>query len=69
MGIRELCVTGLATDYCVRNTVMDALKLGFSVDLLVDCVRGVNVLPADSDRAIEEMVSAGAKQASSGDLL
>ena len=59
-GIRKLYVGGLATDYCVRHTVLDARKAGIEVVLLLDAVRGVNVQPGDADRAIEEMRAAGA---------
>jgi nicotinamidase/pyrazinamidase len=59
-GVDTVRVGGLATDYCVRATVIDALELGFGVVLLRDCIRGVNVRPDDSERAIEEMVARGA---------
>lgn len=62
-GIERVFVGGLATDYCVRSTVLDALKLGFEVVLLEDAIRGVDVKPGDSDRAIEEMMKEGAKKA------
>ncbi len=59
-GVERIFVGGLATDYCVKHTVFDALKQGFKVVLLEDAVRGVNLQPDDSKRAIEEMVRAGA---------
>jgi nicotinamidase/pyrazinamidase len=59
-GIRKLYVGGLATDYCVRYTVLDALKAGFEVVVLADACRGVNVQPGDADRALDEMQTAGA---------
>jgi nicotinamidase/pyrazinamidase len=59
-GIRKLYVGGLATDYCVRHTVLDARKAGLEVVVLEDAVRGVNVEPGDADRALEEMRAAGA---------
>ena len=59
-GITELFVLGLATDYCVKYTTLDARQLGFAVSLVVDGCRGVNIDPNDSDRAIEEMRAAGA---------
>jgi len=59
-GIRKLYVGGLATDYCVRATVLDGLKEGFEVVLLTDACRGVNVQPGDAERAIDEMRAAGA---------
>jgi nicotinamidase/pyrazinamidase len=60
-GIEELYVGGLATDYCVRASVLDALREGFAVTVLEDGIRGVEVQPGDSARAIEEMRAAGAE--------
>jgi nicotinamidase/pyrazinamidase len=59
-GVERLFVGGLATDYCVKHTVLDGLKEGFKVTLLVDAVRAVNLSPDDGDRAIDEMTKAGA---------
>jgi nicotinamidase/pyrazinamidase len=59
-GIRRLYVCGIATDHCVRATVLDALADGFAVTLLKDAVRGVNLDPGESERAIAEMIAAGA---------
>ena len=59
-GIRHLFIGGLATDYCVKYTVLEALRKGFSVTLLIDAVRGVDLKPGDSESAIREMVLAGA---------
>jgi len=67
-GIRRLLVGGLATDYCVRETVLDGLKHGFEVYHLDDASRGVNVNPGDSERALSEMVDRGAKQIRLNDL-
>jgi nicotinamidase/pyrazinamidase len=60
-GVERIFVGGLATDYCVKHTVLDGLKEGFKVVLLADSVRGVNLRAGDSERAIEEMVHAGAE--------
>jgi nicotinamidase/pyrazinamidase len=60
-GVRHICIGGLATDYCVKYTVLEALTLGFSVTLLIDAVRGVDLKPGDSEAAIREMVLAGAE--------
>ena len=60
-GVDHLLVGGLATDYCVRATALAALARGLRVSLLTDAVAGVNVQPGDADRAIEEMVAAGAQ--------
>jgi nicotinamidase/pyrazinamidase len=59
-GIGTLYVGGLATDYCVKQTVLDGLKHGYKVVLLQDAIRAVNVQPGDGDLAIEEMRVAGA---------
>ena len=61
-AIKELFVGGLATDYCVKWSVLDALKFGFKVMLLTDAIRGVDLKPKDSEAAIEEMVNLGAKK-------
>ena len=59
-GLTHLVVGGLATDYCVRQSVLDALKAGFEVAILTDAIAGVDLQPGDSARAIEEMTEAGA---------
>lgn len=61
-GIKTLLVGGLATDYCVKETILDGLKHGFQVYHLDDASKGVNVKPDDSERALKEMVSKGAKR-------
>ncbi len=60
-GVRRLFVAGLATDYCVLNTVLDALKAGFAVWVLTDAVRAVNVKPGDGAEALRVMARAGAR--------
>jgi nicotinamidase/pyrazinamidase len=60
-GVQEVWVGGLATDYCVKNTVLDALKNGFEVKALENAMRSVDVNPGDGERAIQEMRDAGAK--------
>ncbi len=59
-GMRRLFIGGLATDYCVLNTVKDALARGFSVFLLGDAVRAVNLKPDDDRNAEAEMLRLGA---------
>ena len=68
-GVDRLFVTGLATDYCVKNTVLDARREGFDVTVVEDAVRGVEVEPGDSERALEEMERAGAHLATSEEVL
>ena len=60
-GVEEVWVGGLATDYCVRNTVLDALKEGFAVKALKNAMRAVELNSGDGDRAIQEMRVAGAE--------
>ena len=59
-GIKKVTVVGLATDYCVKDTVLDALREGFEVEIDTDAMRAVNVQPGDDERAIEAMLAAGA---------
>jgi nicotinamidase/pyrazinamidase len=59
-GISRVLIGGLATDYCVLNTVKDAIKHGYEVLLLQDAMAAVNVQPEDGEKAIEEMTSLGA---------
>ena len=63
-GVERIFVGGLATDYCVKQTVLDGLKHGFKVVLLGDAVRGVNLQAGDSERAVAEMLRAGAERIS-----
>jgi nicotinamidase/pyrazinamidase len=63
-GVKRLFVGGLATDYCVLNTVKDALALDYQVVHLVDATRAVNVHPENGHRALEEMAHLGALQES-----
>ena len=67
-GIERLVVCGLATDYCVKATVLDALKEGFAVSVVRDGCRAVNVAPDDGEKALAEMVSAGATVCDLDDL-
>ena len=67
-GIKELYIAGLATDYCVRFTTRDAIKHGFKVKILMDAIKGVNLKPDDSQKAIKEMVKLGAKKITLKDM-
>jgi nicotinamidase/pyrazinamidase len=62
LGVERIYVGGLATDYCVKHTVLDAVKHGFQVVLLEDASRGVNLKPGDAERAVAEMVEAGVEK-------
>jgi nicotinamidase-related amidase len=62
-GVDHVTVVGLATDYCVKNTALDALQAGFGVTVDSTAVRGVDVTAGDSDRALEELRAAGASVA------
>jgi len=59
-GITKLVIMGLATDYCVKFTVLDALALGYKVDVVEAGCRGVNAKPGDSEVAFVQMMAAGA---------
>lgn len=65
-GVEEVLVGGLATDYCVKSTVIAAIDNGFKVKALKDAMRGVELKPGDSERAIEEMRAAGAEIVQTG---
>lgn len=59
-GVRKVYVMGIATDYCVRATVLDALRLDYEVVVVRDGCAGVNLQPKDSEHALMEMATAGA---------
>jgi nicotinamidase/pyrazinamidase len=61
--VDHVTIVGLATDYCVKNTALDALRQGFAVTVDSTAVRGVEVEPGDSERALEEVRAAGASVA------
>ena len=58
-GIERVLVCGLATDYCVKATALDAVELGFAAAVLVDGIRAVDLAAGDGQRALDEMVAAG----------
>lgn len=68
-GVEEVAVCGLATDYCVRASAIDACREGFDVTVVTDAIRAVEVNPGDGERALTEMREAGAQLASSDQLL
>ena len=59
-GITRVAIVGLATDYCVKDTALDARRLRFDVVVLRDAIRAVNLQPDDGARAVEAMRDAGA---------
>ena len=67
-GVESVYVGGLATDYCVKSTVLDALQEGFDTYFLADGSRGVEVQPGDVAAAEAEMAGAGAKRITLGEL-
>lgn len=66
--VTDVVVLGLATDYCVKFTVLDALKLGFKTVFVKDGARAVNLSPTDGDKATEDMRQAGARVVTSQEL-
>jgi nicotinamidase/pyrazinamidase len=69
LHVNRIYVVGLATDYCVKNTVLDASAQGFKTFVVTDCVKGVDLKPTDSATALKAMVSHGAKRTTSGRVL
>jgi nicotinamidase/pyrazinamidase len=69
LGVDEVYVCGLATDYCVRASTIDACAEGFDVTVVTDAIRGVEVEAGDSERALADMEEAGARLVTSPDLL
>jgi nicotinamidase/pyrazinamidase len=67
-GVRRAFVCGLATDYCVKATALDARRAGLEVVVIEDAIRGVEVRPGDSAKAIDEMNASGIVLAASAEL-
>ncbi|MGO8806085.1 MAG: nicotinamidase [Candidatus Bathyarchaeia archaeon] len=67
-SIRRLFVGGLATDYCVLHSVLDARKHGYETIVLMDATRGIDAQPEDVDKAVESMLKCGAVQATTADF-
>lgn len=61
--IEKLVIVGIATDYCVKESVLDATRLGFDVTVLTEGIRAVNLQPGDDERALDKMRQAGARVA------
>lgn len=68
-GVTRVYVAGLATDYCVKFTVLDALQLGFPTALIEDACRGIDLQPGDIRKAVEEMRAAGAEILQAAEVL
>ncbi len=68
-GVTDVVIAGLATDYCVKFTALDAVQLGFKTSVVIDACRGVEVSSGDSARAVEEMKEAGVQIVQSEDVL
>jgi nicotinamidase/pyrazinamidase len=60
-GVERITILGLATDYCVKETVLDAAELGFHAAVVRDAIRAVDLSPGDGDAAIEAMERSGAE--------
>ena len=67
-GVDKVIVGGLATDYCVKHSVLDLLSQGYAVTLLTDAVRAVDVKPGDGQRALGDMTRAGATLSTAQEL-
>ena len=67
-AVDEIVILGLATDYCVKYSVLDAIGLGFGVTVVADGCRAVNLSPGDGTQAFEEMRAAGARVLDSAEL-
>jgi len=67
-GVSRIFVGGVATDYCVHDSVIGALKDGLEVYVLTDAVKGINAKPGDEERALEDMEKNGAKMITSKDI-
>ncbi len=67
-GIKRTFIGGLATEYCVKSSVLDSTKLGFETYLLTDAIRGIDVSLGDSERAVQETVRAGARKITIADI-
>ena len=67
-GVARVFVGGLATDYCVKQTVLDAIALGFGTVLLLDATRGINIKPENVKQAIDEMAAKGVEKVTLADF-
>jgi nicotinamidase/pyrazinamidase len=65
-GIERVVVCGLATDFCVKSTALDAVRLGYAATLLLDAIAAVDLSPGDGQRALDELTAAGVALERSG---
>ncbi len=68
-GVGETVIGGLATEYCVKESSLDAMRAGFTVYLMEDCVRPVDLGLGDGKRALQQLVKSGARLTSSRDAI
>ena len=69
IGVKEVFIAGLTTDYCVKESASDARRAGFEVEVIEDCVRAVDARPGDGKRALSAMLKAGAKMTTAAAVL
>ena len=69
LGVEEVLLGGLTTDYCVRESALDAMKAGFAVEVMEDCTRAVNVRPGDGAKALADITKSGAKLVTSSAVI
>jgi len=69
LGVEEIVLCGLTTDYCVKESALDALRAGFKVSVVRDCIRAVDVKPGDGAMALSAMKKAGAKITASSSVI
>lgn len=69
LGVDEIYLGGLTTDYCVRESALDARKAGYSVTIVKDCIKAVEARAGDGDRALADMRRAGAKISKSSEVI
>ena len=68
-GIKDIYIAGLATDYCVKYSVLDALRLGYNVFVILDACKAVDLHPEDEQLALQEILQSGANVIHSEELL
>lgn len=66
-GVTDVVIVGLATDYCVKATALDARRLGYTATVLLEAIAAVDLAPGDGAQALEEMVAAGVRLAAADD--